>query len=330
MLKRKTSKLRKNKHKRHSRELVLNVRSPRIVFFQCLKALKGASRSIIVVLAISALCWFGYHQIGNHFSGNKDYKIKHPLVTNFEGEPTVVLHPSRVLEIAGVDLSGTIFNVDLDKAKKLLLARPEIRDVKVNRKIPSTIEIQIDERVPVAWLSCRELGLAGRNPHKGILLDSSGVSFVCQKDFWRAAKNLPVIEISTNSELEFPIGKKMRNADAERALSLVLRFREKGDASWSIDRVRVENFYTLHVISRDGVVAVCGMHDHERQLQQLSWARNHAKLNGEELEWIDLRPKTNIPVHYKGGTSVLPHKYTSKKIEDDGLDSSTRSILNQN
>ncbi len=330
MFKRKTSKLRQNKRKRHSRELVLNVTSPRIFFFQCIKNLKGATKNIIVVLVTGAMCWFGYQQIGNHFSNNKDYKIKYPNVTNFEGDPTVVLHPSRVLDIAGIDLSGTIFSVDLNEAKELLLARPEIRDVRVNRKIPSTIEIQIDERVPVAWLSCRELGLAGRSPHKGILLDSAGVSFACEKDFWRAAKRLPVIEISTNSELEFPIGKKMRNADAKRALSLVLRLRAIENTSWEIDRVRVENFYTLHVISKDGVVAVCGMHDHERQLQQLIWARDHAKLNGKELEWIDLRPKKNIPARYKGGTEVLPHKYTPKNVRDDGLDSSTRSILNQN
>ena len=122
----------------------------------------------------------------------------------------------------------------------------------------------------------------------------------------------------------------MRNEDAERALSLVMSLREMEHALWDIDRVRVENFYTLHVISRDGMVAVCGMHDHDRQLSQLNMARNHAKVNGQELEWIDLRPKKNIPAYYKGGTAVVPNKYTPNRVEDDGLDPSTRSILNQN
>jgi len=294
MFKRKTSKLRQNKRKRHSRELVLNVRSPRIVFVQILKTIKGMARSVIVFLVVGGLCWFGYNQISNHFSNNEEFAIRNPLVSNFDGEPTVVLAKSRVLEIAGVDLTGTIFSVDLDEAKDLLLARPEIRNVKVQRKLPSTIDIKIQERIPVAWLSCRELGLAGRNPHKGILLDSSGVSFVCEKDFWKVAHS------------------------------------EMGHSSWDIDRVRVENFYTLHVISRDGVVAVCGMHDHDRQLTQLNMARNHALVNDQELEWIDLRPKKNIPAYYKGGASVAPNKYTPKSVEDDGLDPSTRSILNQN
>ena len=330
MFKKRTSRLKQNKRKRHSRELVLNVTSPLIVFFQFLKTARGMAKSIVIFLLLGSLCWFGYDQISNHFNNNEEFAISNPKVTNFEDEPTVVLGKSRVLEIAGVDLSGTIFNVDLNEAKQLLLKRPEIRDVKIRRKLPHTIDIKIDERVPVAWLSCRELGLAGRNPHKGILLDSSGVSFICEKDFWRVAKKLPVIEISTNSEHEFPIGEKMRNEDAKRALSLVMSLRRMGHVSWDIDRVRVENFYTLHVISRDGMVAVCGMHDHKRQLTQLNMARNHAKVNGEELEWIDLRPKKNIPVYYKGGTAIVPNKYTPKSIEDDGLDSSTRSILNQN
>ncbi len=328
MFKKKTSKLKQNKHTRHGRELDLNVTSPRIVFFQSLKALRGMMKTIIVLLLVGGVCWFGYTQISDHFDNNEEFAIQHSTVTNFEGKATVVLPRLRVLEIANVDLKGTIFSVDLDEVKRLLLERPEIKDVKVKRSLPDLLDIQIDERVPVAWLACRELGLAGRNPHKGILIDVDGVSFRCEQDFWRVAKNLPVVDVSSSSQTEFPIGKKMRNADAERALSLVLRLRAMEQQPWEIDRVKVENFYTLNVISKDGVVAVFGMHDHERQLYQLILAREHAVENEKELEWIDLRPKTNIPAHYKGGGAVIQQAYTPK-TEEDGLAPSTRSILNQ-
>lgn len=330
MFKRKTSKLKQNKRARHHRDLDLNVSSPRIVFFQSLKAIRGMMKTIIILLLVGGASWFGYKQVSDHFNNNEEFAIKYSPVTNFEGERTVVLPRLRVLEIANVDLKGTIFSVDLDEVKRLLLERPEIQDVKVKRKLPNTIDIQIDERVPVAWLACRELKLAGRSLYKGVLLDATGVSFRCEKDFWRVAKNLPVIEVSSSSETEFPIGKVMRNADAERALSLVLKLRKMNQQSWKIDRVKVENFYTLHVISKDGVVAVCGMHDHDRQLHQLILAREHAAKNQKKIEWIDLRPKVNIPAHYKGGGAVLQHSYTPKSVEDDGLDPSTRSILNQN
>ncbi len=330
MFKRKTSKFKPNKRRRHNRELVMNVTSPRIVFFQSLRAIRGMMKTALIILAVGSACWFGYKQIHEHFNNNEEFAIKHSTVTNFEGKSTVVLTRLRVLEIAKVNLAGTIFSVDLDEARRLLLERPEIEDVRVKRTLPNTIDIQIEERVPVAWLSCRELGLAGRSPHKGILLDDAGVSFLCEKDFWEAAKNLPVIQVSSSSKTEFPIGKKMRNADAARALSLVLKLREMKQQPWEIDRVKVENFYTLHVISKDEVIAVFGMHDHGRQLYQLILARQHALKNQQELEWIDLRPKMNIPAHYKGGGSVMSHSYTPKNEVHDGLDPSTRSILNQN
>ncbi len=330
LFKKKTSRFKKNKRTRHDRELVLNVVSPRIVFFQSLKAMRGMIKTMIILMIVGTACWFGYKQIHDHFNNNEEFAIKHSTVTNFEGKPTVVLPRQRVLEIANVDLTGTIFNVDLGEAERLLLERPEIEEVKVKRTLPDSISIQIKERVPVAWLSCRELGLAGRNPYKGILLDAKGISFVCEKGFWEVAKNLPVIQITSSSIAEFPIGKKMRNADAERALSLVLKLREMKKQAWEIDRVRVENFYTLHVISKDGVIAICGMHDHDRQLHQLILARDHAAKNNKELAWIDLRPKTNIPAHYKGGGAVVPYEFTPKNEIDDGLDPSTRSILNQN
>lgn len=330
IFKKRTSRFKKNKRTRHNRELVINVISPRIVFFQSLKAMRGMIKMGVILIAVGCACWFGYQQIHDHFNNNEEFAIKHSSVTNFEGKPTVILPRQRVLEIARVDLTGTIFSVDLDEAERLLSERSEVEEVKVKRTLPDSISIQIKERIPVAWLSCRELGLAGRNPHKGILLDSTGISFYCEKGFWEIAKNLPVIQISSSSITEFPIGKKMRNADAERALSLVLKLSKLKQQPWEIDRVRVENFYTLHVISKDGVLAVCGMHDHDRQLHQLILAREHAMKNSKELEWIDLRPKSNIPAHYKGGGAVMPNDFTPKDEIDDGLDPSTRSILNQN
>lgn len=327
---RKTSKLKQNRRNKHQRELVLNVISPRIVFFQALKSIRRMMKTAVIVLTLGAGCWFGYQAIVDHFDNNDEFIIRNTPVTNYEGKKTVVLPRERVLEIAGVDLNGTIFSVDIEKAKKRLLERPEITGVKMKRNLPDTIEIKIMERVPVAWLSCRELGLAGRNPHKGILLDSSGVSFLCEKGFWNMAKNLPVIEVSSSSEAEFPIAQKMRNEDAERALSLILKLREVEQQPWSIDRVIVKNFYTLQVISRDEVIAVFGMYDHDRQLHQLILAREHALNNDKELAWIDLRPKANIPAQYKGGGAVLSESYTPKNELDDGLDPSTRSILNQN
>jgi len=329
MFKKRTTKLKHNKRKRHDRELVLNVTSPRIVLFQSLKAMRGMLKIVVVLSLLAFGSWFAYQKIYDHFHDTKEFAIKYSPVTDFEGKPTVVLSRSKVLEIGRVDLSGSIFSVDLDEVKRLLLERPEVEDVRVKRSLPDTIDIQIDERVPVAWLSCRELGLAGRSPHRGVLLDEGGVSFVCEKDFWEVAKDLPVIQISSHSEAEFPIGKKMRNSDAVRALSLVLKYRELEEQSWTINRVKVENFYTLQMISRDGVVAVMGMHDHDRQLYQLVLARQHAARNNKELQWIDLRPKNNIPVHYKGGGAVLKNDYTPKHEVDDGLDLTTRRILNR-
>ncbi len=330
MFNRRKSQWRKRRRARRERELVLNVTSPRIVFFRCLKWFRGVSRKALIVLVLVFAVWFGYEQVNRHFNNSDEFGIKYSSVTNYEGEPTVILSRSRVFEIAGIDPTGTIFSVDIDEARARLMARPEVMAAKLKRILPNTIDIQLDERVPVAWLSCLELGLAGRSPHKGILLDSDGVSFACERGFWNAAKDLPVIEISASSFNEFPVGKKMRNADAERALSLVMKLREQGDKLWDIDRVKVENFYTLHVISKDGVIAVCGMHDHDRQLHQLHLAREHATRHEKELAWIDLRPKMNVPVHYRGGGAIMPDSYTPKGVADDGLDPATRSILNQN
>lgn len=280
--------------------LQLKVTSPRIMFFQSLKAMRGMMKTIIVFLVLVVGGWFGYQAIDDHFLKNDEFALKHLKISNFEGGDTRVLPRERIVEISEIDENGTIFAMDLDEVKQALLDRPEIVDVEVKRKMPDTIEVRVKERVPVAWLSCRQLGLAGRNPYRGVLLDQDGMSFKCEKGFWKVAKDLPVIEFATSADYAFRLGSKFQHERAERALSFVKLMSElKTDASWEVERIKVVNFYKLEVVCTDDVVGTFGMHDHDRQIKQFFMAREHAKSLGRELEWIDLIPKKNAPGGFK-------------------------------
>jgi len=273
------------------------------MFFQFLKAARGMMKSIIVILVLIVGGWFGYQAIDDHFVRNDEFALEHLEITDFEGGKTQVLPRERIVEITGIDEDGTIFAADLDDVRSTLLDRPEIIDATVTRRMPDTIEIKVKERVPVAWLSCRELGLAGRNPYRGVLLDEDGMSFRCEKGFWNVAKDLPVIEFTTNesdSKYAFQLGKKIQHERAERALSFVkLMSKLKTDDSWKMDRVKVVNFYKLQVTCTDQVEGTFGMHDHTRQIKQFFMAREHAKSINKELAWIDLIPKKNAPGGFK-------------------------------
>ncbi len=301
-----TTRVRGKHRSKNDRVLHLKVSSPRIVFFQSLKALRGMTKTMIILAVVSVGIWYSYQAIYKHFNDNKEFAVHYVPVTDFGGYETKVLSKKRVWELSGIDFDGTIFQADLDEVESRLGLRPEVIRVKVTRKLPHTIEIKLEERVPIAWLSSTKLGLAGRSPYKGVLLDEHGVPFQSHMGFWHIAKILPVIQLSGTVENEFILGQKMTNKDAPRALDFVKKLQNIKMQGWSVDRVYVENYYTLNVLTTDGVQAQFSMYDHEVQLNKYILARNHALNHGEELAWIDLRPKTNNPCRYKSGGAVEP------------------------
>lgn len=332
MFRKKTTPIRKNrrgKQAKNSRVLHLKVTSPRIMFFQSLKAMKDMGRTLVILGILSVVIYFAYKAVYKHFNDNEEFVIKYIPVTDFEGNDTVVLSAKKVWDLSQIDQQGTIFQVDLDDVEQRLRNRPEVMDVKVDRKLPDTISIKIKERVPVAWLSCRELGLAGRNPYRGILVDEHGVTFKSEKEFWDLAKTLPVIEVSVSSSDAFQLGKKINHPDAERALQFVMNLDVIGPQDWGVDRVVVENFYTLKVRCTDAVEAKFSMYEHDFQLKKFLLLRDHAASQGKKIDWVDLRPKTNNPGQYiiADGPVRNQRQAAPAVVPDHGMDSSTRGIL---
>ena len=293
MFKKKKSNTRYSREKT-DRSVQMRVSSPRIMFFQSLKALKGGLKISIILAFLGCGVFYGYHYVRDHFLTSEEFALNH-----LELKTNGFLDEGEVAEIAGIDPSGTIFSFDPTEAEERLVARPEIVSANVDRHYPDTVKIILSERVPVAWLASADLGIAGRNPLSGLLIDADGVTFKCQGNLWKIARGLPVIDVGKAEDHEFQLGKKMMHKDAERALALLKLINESEVNDWSVKRIVVKNFYSLQLITSDNVVATFGMYEHERQLNDLIAALRHAEETQRELEWVNLLPKHNIPGKFK-------------------------------
>lgn len=308
MFKRKKTNTRYTRYtrERKDRMLHLQVSSPRIVMFQSLRAMRGVFKLILILALLAVGGWYSYSYVQNHFLTSSEFALRH-----LELKTNGYLNENEVAEIAQINPSGTVFSFDIDKAEARLLERPEIVSAAIERRLPDTVKVTIEERVPVAWVACPELGMAGRNPLSGVLMDAEGTIFKCQGALWEVARNLPVIEIKGADEEEFVLGQQMIHKETERALSLVNRINEEVQGEWTVKRVAVVNFYSLLVTSNDNVEATFGMYEHERQLNDLIAARRHAAETERELSWINLLPKHNIPGQFKEPASIADDGLTS-------------------
>ncbi len=279
--------------------LHLKVSSPRILLFHSLHATKGFLQAALILALVCGLGWMGVRAIQTHFIDNKDY-----LIQKIELETNGFMTHERLMAQTGIDMETTIFSVDLQRAQETLELLPEIVEVELRRQMPSTLKVRLKERIPVAWIASPSLNIAGRNPHGGLLVDQEGVIFPCDGRLWDVSEELPVIEVFDVSLSEFSPGKPLRHADALRALSFIYTLREE-DAEIDLDRLIVENFFSLRLRMKDSMEARIGMYEHDQALKKLCRVMAHAKASGRELQWIDLLPRHNVPGYYKD-SGLLP------------------------
>ena len=293
------------------RRLHLRVSSPRIVCFSCLRHLRRSCKLLLAAALLAGVGWGVQEGLREFFIENNEFRLRYvDLETN--GEMTA----EHFGELTGLDPDSSIFGFDLRKLKEQLLDRPGIERVELGRRLPGTLRVKVEERKPIAWLECRPLGIIGRNPVAGILLDKSGVCFPCDAWWEEKAGLLPVLLVSQVEEGDITIGKEIRHHQARRGLELIRLAQEKlGEAEWSLPVVAVRNDYSLEAITSTGVLATFGMHDHKEQLENLITLLRVTAKDGESMAMVNLIPRRNIPVVTSGSGAPVPQSRLQRDIQ---------------
>ena len=279
--------------------------------FSCLRHLRRSCKLLLAGALLAGVGWGVQEGLREFFIENNEFRLRYvDLETN--GEMTA----EHFGELTGLDPDSSIFGFDLRKLKEQLLDRPGIERVELGRRLPGTLRVKVEERKPIAWLECRPLGIVGRNPVAGILLDKSGVCFPCDAWWEEKAGLLPVLLVSQVEEGDITIGKEIRHHQARRGLELIRLAQEKlGEAEWSLPVVAVRNDYSLEAITSTGVLATFGMHEHKEQLENLITLLRVTAKDGESMAMVNLIPRRNIPVVTSGSGAPVPQSRLQRDIQ---------------
>jgi len=87
---------------------------------------------LVLFLAVAANTWKG-----------------HLHVKHVEVEGNSIVQEGVLRQLSGVKVGSPLFEVDLNKARTLLLGNPFIRDATVQREAPGRVVLSVVERVPV-------------------------------------------------------------------------------------------------------------------------------------------------------------------------------------
>lgn len=293
---------RTSRRTRQSRERMLQVQvsSPRIVFFDCLKFLGRFLKlgvALVLMVALGFVLGLGWQKI---FVENEEFVIDYVPIEREDGGETRFLTQSRLVAETGLDLDKTIFAVDTRELEAAIEALPEIKSARVRRRLPGTLKITVREREPLAWVACRSLQIRERNRESGLLVDRDGVPFRCDSEkLWAFGEQLPVVMVPKAEPGTIVEGKPLKHHGLQCALNLVKLAETMLEVSDRPAWVVVEDEILLEMRTRSGTRATLSYYDQERQIENLIKVLTHAEVQRKELRQVNLIPKRLVPVHYQ-------------------------------
>ena len=287
MSKRHTTRIKQDK-----RSQILNVRvvTPRTVWFGIRRFLIRTAKVLcllVLLVGIGYGTWIGLRHV---FMENDDFRLQ-----AIDLKPNTALDERRFVEVTGIDLNSSLFNLDTNQIEGKLMALPELTGAKVERHLPGTLQVTVSVRTPVAWVVRGPIPGTATAPPTRILADSQGIAYPCPLLQRELVASLPVILLNPTSPEPVP-GKMIEAPEFRRCLRLInTALKTDPDATSWIGLVGQPNTWSLLLVTRDNLRATFALGDHQRQFADLMTARAHARSHGCRIENINLIPERNIP-----------------------------------
>ena len=298
------SKRRTGKPLRRPRPQVLEVRvmSPRIAWYGFLKLAGTLTKLALFFAALGGIGWGVWVGVQRAFYKNPDFRLQ-----VIDLNPNPVIDEAGMAKVTGLDLTASLFDIDVASVVRKLKALPGISDASAERHLPGKLVVRVVPRAPKAWIVCPESGRTESRRGGAMLVDRGGVAYPCPDLQLEAAMNLPVIRLPRSEAHPIAAGRRCEQAELEHCIRLLESATEAdADAVRWIDSIEQVNAWSLLLKTRDGIEATFALGDHERQMRNLRAAMDHASDKGYAIHTINLIPKHNVPVTTRDDTAAPP------------------------
>lgn len=286
---------------------------------------------LIRILAVACLCVsipMGLKWVNEAiFIKNEEFVLKH-LDIQSDG----MLTRENLAEISNVSPGMSLMEIDLDGIRNRIEKLAIVEEAVISREMPDRINIQVKERVPVAWLSCPPLGIRPGDMERGYLIDAEGILFRCL-GLDEKTNGLPLIE---TFKMEEPKEGDCFVADgAESALDLLQLEGALNDfENMSVHEIRLRNEWSIQCYYRSGLQVTFGRHDIKRGIEDLKMILSQSGQFGTALATVNVAAAENIPVTFAGpfdahslDTVAKPVSQTTPAPSEDSKQKHLQSIL---
>jgi cell division septal protein FtsQ len=266
--------------------------------------------SALFAVAFLTLTIYGLWRGGWWAAQRFVYHNEQLRIRNFEVRTDGVIDTSHLRRWAGVKPDDNLFAVDLGAIKRRLEMNGMIRQASLDRVLPGTLRLQVNEREPVARVRLRFSTAGGRLQTREFGLDRTGRvmpldASIVRPETVQVWQRLAVL--TGINEREIIPGNEVTNRLAHAALNLIAVFNTSAmSGQVTLTGIDVSQPEVIELTTAEGQRIEVLDHDFERQLAR--WAAIHAECSSQHVRyaWIDLSPTNNIPMRIVPLASVPP------------------------
>lgn len=244
------------------------------------------ARSMVAVnvaavgLVAVVLSWMGYSRV---------MASPRLRVTHVEVRGGHFLSEGEVRELLGPAVGENILGLDIDDLKTRLRKSPWVADATVQRSLPDTLRVEIDERAPVALA---EIDLLFLMDADGALIELYGPR--------TAAFDLPVVRGLAGLEPD---------ERRERARRVAVLLADLDELSTELSEIRVEPSGDIEAVLRSGEVVRLGAPPYKKTFLTFLGLRGQLRVRCPEAEFFDLRFRDRIYAKQRAAlapTAIVP------------------------
>jgi len=196
-----------------------------------------------------------------------------------------IIEANEFFQLAHVKQGSLIYDIDLPAIRKNLLSHCYVKEAIVERNLPSTVQLTVIERAPIAMVNRAEI----------IYLDDEGV--VLPHSISKALFDLPVLSgVQLKSSL--PFGSVVDNSDVQEALAVLRTAKRVNSEMYHlISEIRLRGRNDMVMFTAEGGVPIfLGDGDIADKLVRLEvfWNEEIRQRGLQYLQYVDLRYSDQI------------------------------------
>ncbi len=255
--------------------------------------LLGHLRSILAILlalgVLSAVIYLLVDQIDTH--------VQHTPIHTIEYESRGYITEQQALALLKIEPKAALSSLNIEQLNRDLQAQPCIKRGSVTIKLPDTLSIQIEERLPLCYVERAQGVITGERER--YFISDDGTIFPNIREYYADFQSLPIWYVNPRDYEQFAVNKRI-TASALRpileTLTAVSRYELKELPA--IREILRPKAWKTQLILETGTEVTMSVMNIDEQIKRLVMILKHARSSRLHPRSINIIPKLNPTVIY--------------------------------